>query len=500
MKDMNHDIYISYTSKDTELANIINRSIRKAGIETFIFDSLTATANAGLSYEEVVINAINTSKLVLFLCTGNSIQSNWVKNEVMHAYKLGKSIIPVMVDGTELPIDLYPLTRYKHLKISTVQLERDIKHLIVSLIDFIQAARVADSPEETTQITATPSIDQVNKVENYTASQTEATETPQKIILKKILSVVLYTIIGIIGLFYLFGISLAFDSGNIGEGISFLAPILAAAILLIWHIYSARKYELKLHCSTEDDIESTLTVTVDDHVVTSFIGNGMVRLRERKSDCLICIDSKNPEIISERFTYRFCKENHGEIKQVTLKKKPSAKPEQLTQTPSNITPFQCFIAGSTRLVDERNATRAVLSILYNKWENYNLVISSYTFEDFSNSYTIGGQQIQYNDFIKDKADCAIFIVTENVGDKTLEEYRLAVETFKSNRKRPKIFVYANNLSDSELTKQFIDEVHKNNSYWRDYRDIKDLMNLVKDDVDSELFNIFVLNQGYNASK
>jgi hypothetical protein len=56
-------------------------------------------------------------------------------------------------------------------------------------------------------------------------------------------------------------------------------------------------------------------------------------------------------------------------------------------------------------------------------------------------------------------------------------------------------VYAKNLGDSEITKQFIEEVHKYNSYWREYSNIKDLMNLVKDDVDSELFNIFVFNKG-----
>lgn len=106
----------------------------------------------------------------------------------------------------------------------------------------------------------------------------------------------------------------------------------------------------------------------------------------------------------------------------------------------------CFIAGSTRLVNERNATRAVLSILYNKWEHYNLVISSYTFEDFSNSYTVGGQQMHYDEFIEKKANCAIFIVENGVGEKTLEEYKLAIQTFKNNLQRPKIFVYANQLN------------------------------------------------------
>jgi hypothetical protein len=179
-----------------------------------------------------------------------------------------------------------------------------------------------------------------------------------------------------------------------------------------------------------------------------------------------------------------------------LKQKSSFGAESAKEISSEVTEFTCFIAGSTRLINERNATRAVLSILYNKWESHNLVISSYTFEDFSNSYSTGGQQIRYNEFIKEKATCAIFIVTENVGDKTLEEYRLSIDTFNKNHKRPKVFVYANNLSDSKTTQEFIEEVKKNNSYWREYFDLQQLMSLIKEDIDSELFNIFIFKNGF----
>lgn len=96
----------------------------------------------------------------------------------------------------------------------------------------------------------------------------------------------------------------------------------------------------------------------------------------------------------------------------------------------NLTKYMCFIEVLLKLINERNFVRAVLSILYNKWENYNLVISSYTFEDFSNRYTVGGQRIQYDEIIKEKANCAIFIVTDGVGEKTLNEYRLAIDTLK----------------------------------------------------------------------
>ena len=490
MKEMKYDVFFCYNNRDTEIANVIDDYLRDAGISTFFYANQTLP---GINFENALVNIINSSRSVIFLCTQNSIQSNWVKNELVYAINSGKTIIPVIVDHTKLPADIdYLIGKYQQLHISTASLMADIKHIASKLVGFLRSISQQASKEET------PSIDQ-GITESYSASAAEPSENKTKsktgINFKSILSVILYIVGGIVGIIYLVALSIAFDSGNISEAISLLAPIVFGAIALILLNASARKYDLKLYCTAEDDTESTLRVTVDDKVISLVRGKGMVRLRERKGEYLISIDSGNPEVVSERFTYRFCKENHGEIKEVTLKKKKTKPTEKQSESASNITPFRCFIAGSTRLVNERNATRAVLSVLYNKWESHNLVISSYTFEDFSNSYTIGGQQIQYNEFIKDKADCAIFIVTENVGDKTLEEYRLAVETFKSNHKRPKIFVYANNLGDSDITKQFIEEVRKNNSYWRDYSNIKDLMNLVKDDVDSELFNIFVLNKG-----
>lgn len=493
MREMKYDVFFCYNNRDTKIANVIDDYLRHAGISTFFYANQTLP---GFNFEDALVNIMDSSRSVIFLCTQNSIQSNWVKNELLYAINSGKTIIPIIVDHTKLPADIdYLIGNYQQFhisNISTASLMADIKHIASALIRFLQSISQQASKEET------PSIDQ-GITESYSASAAELSENKTKsktgINFKSILSVLLYIVGGIVGIIYFVVLSIAFDSGNISEAIGLLAPIVFGVIALIWLNASARKYDLKLYCTAEDDTESTLTVTVDDKVISLVRGKGMVRLRERKGEYIISIDSGNPEVVSERFTYGFCKENHGEIKEVTLKKKQTTAPEKQSESASNITPFRCFIAGSTRLVNERNATRAVLSVLYNKWESHNLVISSYTFEDFSNSYTIGGQQIQYNDFIKDKADCAIFIVTENVGDKTLEEYRLAVETFKSNHKRPKIFVYANNLGDSDITKQFIEEVRKNNSYWRDYSDIKDLMNLVKDDVDSELFNIFVLNKG-----
>lgn len=491
IQEIKYDTFICYSRQDSEIATVIDDMLSEAGLSTFFF----CNAILDSSFQDTVVDVINSSELIIFLCTHHSIQSNWVKSEVIYAYSIGKHIVPITVDNVNLPDDLCLMFAGLALKfnVHSDTLRADIETIVTRIKSSFESKRTV---ENTKNERFSPEISE-GKTYEIDQSHNEGATAPSEIknSIRKVLSIILYVVIVFVLIYYIFGTFYVFDSGDSRQGISLLTPIVFAVIISVWLAARFRTYDLKLYCEAEDDVESILTITLDDKVVSSIKGKGMVRLRERKSNYLISIDSNNPDIVGENFTYKFCRQNNGDVKQVTLKKKSSSESARPELLPSDITIIRCFIAGSTRLVNERNATRAVLSILYNKWESHNLVISSYTFEDFSNSYTIGGQQIHYNDFIKNKAACAIFIVTENVGDKTLEEYRLAVNTFKDSQSRPKIFVYANNLSNSDsVTKQFIDEVRKNNSYWREYDNITHLMSLVKDDVDSELFNIFVFNK------
>ena len=53
-----------------------------------------------------------------------------------------------------------------------------------------------------------------------------------------------------------------------------------------------------------------------------------------------------------------------------------------------------------------------------------------------------------------------------------------------------IFVYADETIHNDTVLEFKNEVLKNNSYWRGYRDIESLMSKVREDIDAELFAIF----------
>lgn len=522
MQEENRVVFISYSRQDLDIARAINMELNEAGITTF-FDISDHSGSDG--YQDMIAGAIMSSQLLVFLCTPHSIQSSWAKNEVSYAISIGKTVVPVIVDDTELSIDLrFSLDRFNHLDVHTATLASDIRRVTErikrSLESCVVSNGVIDTDEQSLwgepreeEVTEREPINRVierhkpsvvscvkpdGEIDTYEQSVWESPQeekvAKRKSVGWKILSILLCVVIAFVVIYYVFGVFFLFQSGEAQRGIALLSPLAIGIIVLVLLIARSRKYELKLYCCSDDGSAATLRVTVDDRVVSTIEGKGMVRLREKRGEYLISIDSDDPKIEGETFIHSFCRKNSGDVMQVTLKARSYAVSELKKQASSEITEFRCFIAGSTRLFNERNATRAVLSVLYNKWESHNLVISSYTFEDFSNSYQTGGQQAQYNAFIRDKANCAIFIVTEDIGDRTLEEYRLAVNTFNENHVRPKIFVYAHNLSDSDTTKQFIDEVRKNNSYWREYDDIQLLMNLIKDDIDSELFNIFIFKR------
>ena len=548
MSGRTYDIFICYSRQDLWLAKSICHSLTQAGL-TVAFDQehLGDGDDRGLS----VLNMIESAKCVLFLCTPNSVQSNWVKNEVSYCFRIGKKVVPVNLDRTELPADLLILLSTQNvIPLNTDNLASDVAWLVSLVREQCRRPEYFSEGPEPAEVkptdrgfivkpkwTGAPSVPQ--SASDASESDSRASggggsspdvssfepETfdnvshggcwwsliPVVVIAAIVLAIIFVDNSILLGVLKWAGIG--------------LAAIVAIALVgfLIW-LLPSRKYEFKLYCETEGCEDSTITVKLDGRELPEIKGNGMLMLKEKKGGYMIFVKSDNPEFESVRFIQTFDKLNDRGMKHVTLKRKApvAAEPAPVTAgvaasaavsqpepasvavkaKPKETTHFRCFIAGSTCLVNERNATRAVLSILYNKWEDYDLAISSYTYEDFSNSHKTGGQQLLYNDFIKNKATCAIFIVAENIGDKTLDEYRLSIDTFNKTTVRPKIFVYAHNVTSSsnQATQRFIEEVRKNKSYWRKYDDIEQLMSLIKDDIDSELFNIFILKNGLGPGK
>lgn len=108
---------------------------------------------------------------------------------------------------------------------------------------------------------------------------------------------------------------------------------------------------------------------------------------------------------------------------------------------SKRTEIKIFIAGSTRLVAERDALRSTISKMYNQHKSDNLVVEAYEFDDFTREYVEGGQQKLYDDFIRNEADWVVFITDGTIGDKTIWELENAIKVHKETG-HPKILMYS----------------------------------------------------------
>lgn len=122
-----YDFFISYSSKDEDLAFRVVNAIESAGYTCWI-----APRNIpyGTPYASAIMEGIDGCDKFLVLITKNSVKSNDVLNEVDNAHAAKKTIIPVRLTDTELPRELnYYLSRTQWLTIPASNPEEIVKLL-----------------------------------------------------------------------------------------------------------------------------------------------------------------------------------------------------------------------------------------------------------------------------------------------------------------------------------------------------------------------------------
>jgi hypothetical protein len=100
-----YDVFISYSRKDTAVANEIVRTFEQEGIHCFIDRQGIA---GGMEFPAVLAKAIRESKVFLFLASKNSYDSKFTQSEIVYAFnkKQKQDIIPYIIDGSSMPDDL----------------------------------------------------------------------------------------------------------------------------------------------------------------------------------------------------------------------------------------------------------------------------------------------------------------------------------------------------------------------------------------------------------
>jgi hypothetical protein len=99
---MSYRVYISYSTKDSELAKDLARRLGEAGAEAWDFNDAEGHNEADLKWRVAIRMGILQSDEVIVLLTDNSANSPWVRYEMGVADSMDKRLTAVAVnEGVE---------------------------------------------------------------------------------------------------------------------------------------------------------------------------------------------------------------------------------------------------------------------------------------------------------------------------------------------------------------------------------------------------------------
>lgn len=146
-----------------------------------------------------------------------------------------------------------------------------------------------------------------------------------------------------------------------------------------------------------------------------------------------------------------------------------------------------FIAGSTSLQHERDVFAGVINLLQTKWRPLGLTINSYSYQNFQRDIIIDGHQQQYNNFIANHINVAVFILCGTAKKYTAEEFNVAYSNYKE-KGTPKILVYSLNDGINKHDTYIHSKMEQEKQYWIEYKDENELRLLLERDLNSYLLD------------
>ena len=102
---MKYDVFISYSRRDTKVADAICDALSASGISFFIDKEGIA---AGANFPEVLARTIDSATVFLLVASENAYKSKFTKAEILYAFNHKRSgcIIPYIIDDFPMPSDL----------------------------------------------------------------------------------------------------------------------------------------------------------------------------------------------------------------------------------------------------------------------------------------------------------------------------------------------------------------------------------------------------------
>lgn len=94
---MAHDVFISYSTQNTEFADAVCEHLENEGIECWIAPRNIKT---GTNYAKEIMDGLDTAKIVVLVFSQDAQESKYVNNEIDTAFSKGKHIVALKVDDT----------------------------------------------------------------------------------------------------------------------------------------------------------------------------------------------------------------------------------------------------------------------------------------------------------------------------------------------------------------------------------------------------------------
>ncbi len=131
---MTHNVFISYSTKDENMAQQVCHVLEQNGIRCWIAPRNLRTGN---DYVEQVVDAIKSAKLVVLIGSDNSFNSQFVTNEISLAFNNGVPILPFIIDTA------FPRDKMKYYLMNTqwipadCDLEENLRKLVYSALKIL---------------------------------------------------------------------------------------------------------------------------------------------------------------------------------------------------------------------------------------------------------------------------------------------------------------------------------------------------------------------------
>lgn len=126
LPESSRDVFISYSSADTDFADELSQNLNAAGVSTFMANRSIRTASV---WVEEIWQALRSCRVLVAVLTPSALESDWCLAEAGAAIGLKKTVIPVLrhVRSSEIPS---PLKQFQAMKVETAREQERLVELL----------------------------------------------------------------------------------------------------------------------------------------------------------------------------------------------------------------------------------------------------------------------------------------------------------------------------------------------------------------------------------